>query len=80
MNRDELYKEIQYIVVVMLDQFFYPTDLSIDDASAINKKETYAIERYQNDPLFYARVNKMTYFIVEKILSLIEEERCVLQD
>lgn len=75
MNRDELYKEIQYIVVVMLDQFFYPIDLSIDDASAINKKETYAIERYQNDPLFYARVNKMTHLLVEKVLSLIAPEK-----
>jgi len=72
--KDELFHEIQYITTILLDQFFYPVYLSTTTANVINNKEKYAIGRFNTDPLFRARVKKLTNLIVDKTFSIITPE------
>lgn len=70
----ELQDEICYIVVVLLNQFFYPSDLSTTTKNAINNNEQYAFDRFHNDSLFHARVKKITSLITDKTISLLAPE------
>jgi len=74
MDRDELYTATQYIVVIMLHQYFYPIDLATATAEEINNKEKHSVERYRFDALFHARVDKLTHLLVDKTLSLLAPE------
>lgn len=74
MDRDELYTATQYIVVIMLHQYFYPIDLATATAEEINNKEKHSVERYRFDALFHARVDKLTHLLVDKTLSLFAPE------
>ena len=71
MDKDELYTATQYIVVIMLHQYFYPVDLSTATADEINNAERCVVERYRADVLFHARVDKLTHLLVDKTLSLL---------